>query len=422
MTAFFKLSVFYCLIVFFFPLSPAFSADPPREKESPLYLEVRLQFLRDAFHHLPTGEEPIRYLEKERILYGQGAYEKAVAAYRLVGDDRSSSPLPEPFLIEARYLAANSYLRMGEYARAESLFLRIPDSSGYYLYARYGAALTALYLYQGDRAVDHLTKVAEEGGRSGEKSLRALAEKARLTLGFFFLEQGRVPEAVSAFSGIPAESPFHPQALFGIGWTYARMGEWTRALIFWQDLPAKYPEHSSTQEVLLAIGQSYSRLSAYVKAAEAYGEALRIFGVLRDELTRRSVSLKGLSEPSDPSAIERIEAIAEFSGVDLGDRLIRYRGVAGMESYVADLLRGMDEARQREGTKESAEDRFRRERYAEFRGLAGEVRREIWGDLFQKTSAGLAKREESLLEESAVATVEIARNLRLAKGGGESGR
>jgi tetratricopeptide (TPR) repeat protein len=415
------LALFFSLSL---PAGSAVSADSEGLGQSaPLYLDVRLQSLRDAFYNLPTGETPAHFLEKEKILYHQGAYEKTVAAFHQIGEDSRTDLLPANLIDEAKYLAANSYLRMGEYTRAEVLFSSISGGGRYDLYSRYGLALSALYRYEGTQVVRHLTEVAEGGDRGKRsKDVEELQWKARATLGFFFLEQGQFPDALKAFFSIPPDNPFYPQALFGIGWAYARQGEWTRALVFWRDLAEKFPNNPYAREILLAIGQSYSRLSAYVKAAEAYGDSLRLFGEMRREVARWSDEMNALSGFPDATRMKKVEEIAGGVGVDLQDRFIQYRGLVGMEEYVSGIVVGMEEKQRATGEKATAEDLMIRERYREFLKRVQEVRRELWEDILPKITLGLEKRRESLLESSAIATVEIARNLRLANSGMPSGQ
>src|SRR3972149_10302041 len=327
------------------------------------------------------------WFEKGKALYKLMAYREAAETFSRIEKDGEKDGMPQDIIEESLYLRANSLMKIGGYSEAVASLNLIPDKSRFYSYGLFTKAM--INLRQGNE------KDAIEIFEQISKSFPAenLAFKAHLTSGFIFLERGNPSEAVGHFAVIPVTSPSYVQALFGSGWAYARMGRWVRAVVFWEELSSRYPESKYAREVMPYIGHAYTTLSAYGKALEQNGAALRYY----ENLLKR-VSDIGKEIPS-----KNMKTITQAVGIvgdkGLSDDLELYQGLLSVEGY---LLGQKDLGESPVGTLITASKKMR-------------------DDIADRLSERLSRRIEDLrhqlLEASFNASLEIARNLRLEGGG-----
>lgn len=333
------------------------------------------------------GTPSIIWFEKGKALYKLMAYRESAEAFSHVDKDGEKDGIPKEMIEESLYLRANSLMKIGDYSEAMALLNLIPDKSRFYSYALYTTAM--IHLYQGNEkdAIEAFEQISRNFPSED------LAFKAHLTSGFIFLERGSPAEAVRHFAVIPGTSPFYMQALFGSGWAYAKMGRWVRTVVSWEELSSRYPESKYTREVMPYIGHAYAALSAYGKALDQNGIALRYYQDL----------LKKLSDIGKRVESKEIKAIAEAIDITgdkkMSDDLELYHGLLSMEEY----LSGRKNARESDIKILIAASRERR------------------SDITDRLSKGLSRRIEELtpqlLEASVAASLEMARNLRLEGGG-----
>src|SRR4030067_2076944 len=211
------------------------------------------------------------WFEKGKGLYKLMAYRESSEAFSRIEKDGEKSGVPRDIIEESLYLRANSLMKIGDYSGAAALLNLIPDKGKFYNYGLYTKAM--IHLHQGNEK----GSIEALGQISSGSPAEDLTFKAYLTSGFIFLEKGNPSEAVKHFAVIPATSPFYEQALFGSGWSYARMGRWVRAVVFWEELSSRYPESKYAREVMPYIGHAYTTLSAHGKALEQNGAAVRYY-------------------------------------------------------------------------------------------------------------------------------------------------
>ncbi len=327
------------------------------------------------------------WFEKGKALYKLMAYREAAETFSRIEKDGEKDGIPKEIIEESLYLRANSLMKIGGYSEAVASLNLIPDKSRFYSYGLFTKAMINLRQGNEKDAIEILEQIS--------KSFPAenLAFKAHLTLGFIFLERGNPSEAVRHFAVIPVTSPSYVQALFGSGWAYATMGRWVRAVVFWEELSSRYPESKYTREVMPYIGHAYTTLSAYGKALEQNGAALRYYENL---LKRLSDIGKGISS-KDMKAIA--QAIDIAGDKELADDLELYHGLLSMEGYLLERKVG-------------------EKGLIEILITASKMKR---GDIVDRISERLSRSIEGLrhqlLETSLTASLEIARNLRLEGGG-----
>jgi tetratricopeptide (TPR) repeat protein len=252
----------------------------------------------------------------ERLYYRQGAYEKALEAYL-----KAQRQLPQSLLPEAHYLAGNSLLYQKSYPKAVEYLSLVPEGSEWYPFALYSSGLAYLNARDVSSTLKQFQKLVKFS--PGENRLfQDLVHRARITLGFYLVDQERYETALESFSEVPPSSLFADQALFGLGWTYLKMGECEKAVVAFEDLISKWPYSAFSQEARLKIGTCYSKLKAYRKAVQNYQEALRVYsdyyeklGTLLDELAQKPLEewLKTRGFPLGDSGSSKLRAFRTAS-------------------------------------------------------------------------------------------------------------
>jgi tetratricopeptide (TPR) repeat protein len=208
----------------------------------------------------------------EKLYYRQGRYQEALGAFYKI-----PAKVNPPMRQEAAYLAGNGYLYLKDYLKAVEVLNKIGDGSEFYPFALYSSGLA--YLNLGDAwssTQQHFQKiVALSAGE--DPVLQELINKTHVTLGFFFIDQKRYPEAMAALKAVPTTSRYWIQARLGIGKTYIGVEDCVKAIVVFRELIERSPVDPYALEARLHIGSCYSRLSAYRRAVDSYQDALKAY-------------------------------------------------------------------------------------------------------------------------------------------------
>ncbi len=116
-----------------------------------------------------------------------------------------------------------------------------------------------------------LEQVARPQASAAERA--ALADRARLALGYEFLKQSDPQRAQQALESVRLEGPYSNRALLGAGWAASALGQYRVALVPWQELRDRDTPESAVLEANLAIPYAYSKLALHGRAAKGYEEA-----------------------------------------------------------------------------------------------------------------------------------------------------
>ncbi len=228
------------------------------------------------------------YLGKLR--YRQGNYKKAAEAF-LKARRLSPSLLPEVL-----YLAGNSLLYQGSYSKAVELLSQVPKENELYSFALFSIGTAHLKMKEVSSARKQFQKLIELNSDNDDLH-EVLVHRARITLGFFLVDERRFKEALEVFRAIPPDSIYADQAQFGVGWSYFKKGDCDKAVVIFEDLVSQWPDSIYSQEARLKVGECYSRLTAYRKAVESFQEALRSYAVENKKLVELQKQLT--KEPLD---------------------------------------------------------------------------------------------------------------------------
>lgn len=267
----------------------------------------------------PSPETRVRdeawyYLQKAH--YRRKHYETVTALF-----SQEEHAAPPQARIELFYLAGQSFLRQKNYSKAIPAFNQVPRGSRFHPFALYGLGLA--YLGFGDTfaAKESLQELIDDYD-ADDPLLKNLIDRSRLTLGLMMIEQNRYGEALNVLSALPSRSPLFDQALFGIGWSFLKSGEYVKAIVVFRDLMEIMPDSFYSYEAGLWTGFCYAELKAYARSVNSYREALQaaskqITAILRqmDQLRKEKVDLAELSrlpwlKQSEKNALE--ESFGKF--------------------------------------------------------------------------------------------------------------
>jgi tetratricopeptide (TPR) repeat protein len=297
-----------------------------------MYRPASVLFDRWVTQFPPGGKRNELLLLIERLQYRRALYRGAIDTYsRLIPDEVFPS---EDY---ARYLTGMSHYMLGSFPDTIRLMEMIPETSGYFPYARMAMAQSHVQLNDNQTA---LSLLQELGGidPSGDPAVVALTEKSRLNQGLLMIELGRYDDSRTALSSVPANSPFFPDALFGQGWAEFDAGRYAQALPYFQELVDRYPGNPYALEGLISIGGGYRQIGAAARSLQSYGEALQIYNQKENDIRkvrawiRDPSRLAGWLDGTADSPENALERLLDDDRVRY--QVSQYREVASLADYL----------------------------------------------------------------------------------------
>lgn len=189
---------------------------------------------------------------------------------------RIDGPLPQQQEDERLLLQSTLLLRQGRHGEAAQLLATYSRDSLERRYALYN--LSMAHLRQGREAVGRALLIPlaqaplEEDGESA-----ALRDKANIALGYSYLRKEEFAQARPWFQQVRLHGPFASQALLGLGWVDAGLGNGSAALSAWLPLVARHPADPSVLEGLLAVPYTLNQLGGRQQAAAYYEKAIATY-------------------------------------------------------------------------------------------------------------------------------------------------
>lgn len=241
---------------------------------------------------------------------------KPVEAIRVL--DKLPRGMPYQIADDTRYLRALSYLQAGNFSDAVRLLEEITGDQTTGSYILYNRGVAQLLL--GDNAAGAATLAALGQKTSGNAEIKALIDKANITLGYHYLQTGDYANAKQSFNRVQLNGPFTNQALLGAGWASFSMGEIKRAVVPWTHLYQQANIDESVIEAKMALPYAYSKLEAHGKAVNLYGDAIELFDSELAQLDavidviRKGYLVSAIEEQSDNQDRRWLEQMAVSIG------------------------------------------------------------------------------------------------------------
>lgn len=204
--------------------------------------------------------------------------------------ERIKGKLPPDVQQKETYLRAQVDIATGRFSEAVTLLQKLKDDPPFKGFASYNLAIALIQNGQEKEGIAQLEQVGLL--QDSDDTLKALRDKANLTLGYRMLEKGSPELANQYLSRVRLKGPFSNRALLGAGWVQASLGHYEKSLVPWSLLHDRDITDTSVQEVMLAVPYAYGRLDYYGKAAILYGKAMDNFGYEIDRLTQSITSIR----------------------------------------------------------------------------------------------------------------------------------
>jgi len=226
--------------------------------------------------HAILGDQvppPVRnalWYELASALYERGYVLVAAEVLSNVKGDPIGPAAGEIQLLQANVLM--SLDRNREAAQALAEWHGEADAAGYGHYNR-GIALIRAGDYQ--QAADALQQAVAEPAPTDE--LKALRDKARLSLGYVYARLDDYGRARRRLQAIAHDSLFSSRALLALGWIDYQRGRRESALASWLELREQSADDPAVLETILVIPALYAELDALPAASDDYRAAIATY-------------------------------------------------------------------------------------------------------------------------------------------------
>ncbi len=324
-----------------------------------LYLDLGLHNEAGArFQRLLTPAVPVAVRNRAwfylgEVWYARGYLDKAEQALSQI-----QGRLPVQLESERAHLLSNALIDQGRYDDAVRLLESWQGPQDWMAYARFNLGIALVREHQLSEADRNLTAVGTLQTRDPE--LSALRDRANLALGYAYLQANQPAAARPALERVHLQGPSSNQALLGMGWADASLGDYRGALVPWLELRRRSVMDSAVQESYLAVPYAYGKLGANGEAAENYESALDSYVSENQALdaaiqrVRAGQLLDPLLAHADgaqygwfwqlrnlPNAPESRYLYAILAGHDFQEGLKNYRDLAYLQSTLGDWAENM---------------------------------------------------------------------------------
>ena len=250
-----------------------------------LYQESREIFARLLTAEVSDSIQSRIWFNLAQLRYEQGHFDEARDLL-----SRITERLPEGIEEERKYMLVNLYLGNRQYDQAADLSSQISSRSIWKLYARYNTGVVLAENGQYDQGKSMLDKIGQINAPSTE--LRALRDRANLSLGLIQLRLDLPEDAVESLSRIRLEGPLSNHALLASGWAWYRLDQFDKATNPWRLLIRRNAVDAATQEAIVAIPANYAKAGKNTLAVRHYEIAVKQFDLQLELLDNAAGSIE----------------------------------------------------------------------------------------------------------------------------------
>jgi tetratricopeptide (TPR) repeat protein len=229
---------------------------------------------------LNKGDKKYFYTALERVIQISavtGNYEGLDRYFNIV------KQLPNSTITSGIYFTLGKTLyKRGDLTRASEIFGLIDKNSEYYINSRFYLGVIEIKKKNLDNALAIFKNIISLEPQTPEH--RDLREQAILAVGRIYYEQGKYPEALDAYQGIPRDSPHFEEALYEISWIYVKSNELSKAK---QTLELMLLSTNETPELLNAkalYGSVLMKMGEYNPALENFQEMVDRYYPVKEQL------------------------------------------------------------------------------------------------------------------------------------------
>jgi tetratricopeptide (TPR) repeat protein len=251
-----------------------------------LYISFGLDSEAEKIFNKRLSKIPHRKLRNQAMLliaklqFRNGLYELAEKTLKKVQAQLSPKQQEERLLLHGQLLQLRS-----KYRWSVARLQKINNKSEWAVYGRYNLAITLIKLDDSLKGQSLLEAIGLMDATT--EDMRALRDRANLTLGFWFLEHKQSENALRILNRIRLNSPATSMGLLGAGWAYYQQTEYTVALSIWQRLLNKDGlESAAAHEAQLAIAYTYLKLKSNHTALQRFEGAIKHYDAAISQLSK----------------------------------------------------------------------------------------------------------------------------------------
>lgn len=204
------------------------------------------------------------------------AVRRQLELYGLTGDAEAFSRLYTAYIVTGtvqptdlvKYTVGKSLYRQDEFARAKAMLDEIQPSSYYYARSRYVIGTILVVEGSYEAAIEEFRISAESSITTAED--REVVDLSNLALGRLYYETDQFTKSAEYYQRISRESDYFADALYEIGWTFIKEGDYSQASQSVEIFLLAFPEHRYTAELKLLQGHLNMKQTAYESALQNY--------------------------------------------------------------------------------------------------------------------------------------------------------
>ncbi len=249
-------------------------------------------YLANGAHHkaakifatLGNSDQPQAVRNQAWLSLAQVQYQRGEAEASLASLGNIRGELPSQAQQEYLLLKAMLHMQQEDFAKAvnelrqlgkKSLVQQLSEKSIWATYGRFNLGVALFRQGEEEEGRKLLQELGDTPADSEE--IRALRDKANLTLAFHFLGKNQPEKAQQYFVKTRLQGPMSSRALLGLGRAYAAKEMHKKALVPWLKLVKRDASDPAVQDGLLAVPFAFGKLEAYKQALEYYQQALEKF-------------------------------------------------------------------------------------------------------------------------------------------------
>ena len=241
--------------------------------------------------------------------------------YGLTGQGKKFYALYDRYIVTGRveptdlvkYTVGKSFYRQEEMVRAKSMLGEIPTSSMYYGRAHY--LLGAILVREGSfgDAMVEFEKASAISVDTPED--REVVDLANLALGRLAYETSDLVASAEYYQRIDRNSRYFADALYEVGWTFIKQGDYQQALQSVEIFLLAYPEHRYTAQLKLLQGHLNMKEAEYESALVNYEEVVAEYTPVHDAI--RSIEQDAMQPMEWFGTIVELESLDRYYGSDI---------------------------------------------------------------------------------------------------------
>ncbi|NOX76438.1 MAG: tetratricopeptide repeat protein [Gammaproteobacteria bacterium] len=250
-----------------------------------IYLAYGAHYKAESiFQGLTIAEQPQGLRDMARYQLARLQFQRGQPDEALDSLGRIDGELPAKMQQERMLLSSLLFLQDDQFDEAEDNLRSMEhqaqrdDSDATSTWAAYGRFNLGVTLFRQGREQEGRKLLEAVGKMPADNSeIRALRDKANLTLAFSYLGLNEPDAAQKYFAKTRLEGPLSNKALLGLGRAYAARGEYKKALTPWMQLTKRDASDPSVQDGLLAVPFAFGKLEALKQSLGYYQSALNVY-------------------------------------------------------------------------------------------------------------------------------------------------